>query len=188
MGSPWAAVPSGHIHLLGCGVPHRLQCRYLPHSMGCRGTACFTTVSSRACRGIPAPVPGAPLSLHLLSPWEQSTGLFLLLTASAAFYHFLNMFSPRCHRLSCWAQPCPAEGPLELAGTGCVRHGAALGLSSQRPRCSIRCRQLGTCTQYNCMPYKTIKKVCISLLSDLDPTNIHDKTLVLFLPVAFGFA
>ncbi|KAK4813314.1 hypothetical protein QYF61_023989 [Mycteria americana] len=53
--------PSG-IHLLWRGVLHGLQWRSAPPwtSMGCRGTACFTMVFTRGCRGISASVPGAP--------------------------------------------------------------------------------------------------------------------------------
>lgn len=35
---------------------------------------------------------------------------------------------------SCWAQPCPVLGPLELAGTVCVQHGAVLALSQTAPQ------------------------------------------------------
>lgn len=43
----------------------------------------------------------------------------------AVFCSFLHRLSLRCHQLGCCAQVSPVVGPLELAGTSCVCHGAA---------------------------------------------------------------
>jgi len=84
-------------------------------SMGCRGTACFTIVFSRGCRGISAPAsevqPPPPFSFALGTTYRAVS----LLTATEAFFPFLNMFSLRHHLLGCWAQLCPAAG---LVGAG----------------------------------------------------------------------
>jgi len=54
-----AGSPRGHSLLQAS------TCSGMGSSMGCRGTACLTMVFIMSCRGISAPVPGAPPPLLL---------------------------------------------------------------------------------------------------------------------------
>lgn len=51
-------LPSGHVHLLSCGVLHGLQCEYLLHHCPLhkpQGNICFTTVFPGDCRSTSFP-------------------------------------------------------------------------------------------------------------------------------------
>ena len=75
-------------------------CSSVGSSMGCSADICSTVVSSMGCRGISAPAPGAPPAPSLTLVFA---GFFLTLPPPSllcnVFYHFLNTFSQRHHKL-----------------------------------------------------------------------------------------
>lgn len=104
-----------------------------------------------------------------LSTWSTSTPSFyplgvcraVSLTFSfthhpqAVFCLSLNMSWQRCHHLGWGVQLCPVLGPLEPTGTGCVQHGTAPGLLSERPPLQpplLPKPNLATYTQYKSIP------------------------------------
>lgn len=93
MGSPQAAVPSGNIQLLQCGVLHGLPCDYLLWGIPAPAW------SLMGWREISAPAPGAFLPLPISSLTLVFTLLFLTFFSSPLpvwhFWPFLNMFSQR---------------------------------------------------------------------------------------------
>jgi len=73
------------------------------------GNACSSTCTTSSSPPPPSPavlLAGPFLTLFPLSPH-----------CCAAFCPFLNAFPQRHHQHHQWAQPCPAAGPLEPAGT-----------------------------------------------------------------------
>ena len=122
-------------------------------SMGCRETTCVTMFFSMGCRGISAltprapPPPPSPLTL-------VSSGLFLSHFSHSLshllcriFYTFLKVLLQRHHQCHCWAQLCPKMGWLDLVGTICVLHSAALASHQDHPS-SPPWQCLGMDTQY----------------------------------------
>lgn len=70
---------------------------------------------------------------------KNKTALCPRLTHTPLFPTPLPHFSessPKVPTNGCWAQPCPAVGLLEQAGTGCVWHGAAPALPHRGPAAS----------------------------------------------------
>jgi len=115
VGFPWAAVS------FRARSPTPLR-----SYVGCKGTTCLTMVFSRGCSGIPAQVPGAPPPPPPpSSPRARRAVSHILPSPPSRVLPFLTRTLPRCRHSGCRAGPWPAAGPLKLAGTGCVRHGAA---------------------------------------------------------------
>jgi len=119
----------GHIHLLWDGVPSR-GCRW-KSSVDFRGTACFTMAFTTGCRGISAPVPGAPApppSLILVSVSHILTLLWLQLHSFSSFLKYvITEVLPPSLMSSALAS---SRSVLEPAGIGSIGHRSFL----QKPR------------------------------------------------------
>ena len=89
-------------------------------------STCSDVGSSRGYRELSALASGVPPpSLTLVSAGFLTLFFFTPHCLCTIFCPFLNLCSQRHRHLGCWVQLCPAVGPLEPAGTGCVQHGAA---------------------------------------------------------------
>lgn len=118
--SPRAVMPSGNIHLHI--YLHGLQCGHLLHGGLLRGlweNLCFRTFHL--------------LLKHVLVPsFFSELSVCRVVVSHTVLPHVHchvafcppNTLSQRWHQGGCWTQPCPAAGPLEPAGTGCVLQGS----------------------------------------------------------------
>lgn len=94
----WSQPPSG-IHLLWCGVLHKLQ-EALCSSMdlaGLQGHRCLTMVCTLGCRGVSGLAPGAPPAPPSVLTWVSAV-LFLshtLIPLSWMQFCRFSFFSPR---------------------------------------------------------------------------------------------
>lgn len=97
-----ASAPSGHIHLLRCGVLSRLQgntCSTMAHSTASRQTCSSTWgTSSHSIFSHPG-----------ICGISSHTSASSVLPACEVFFSFLNVFSQKWHQLSWQDQPCPGE-------------------------------------------------------------------------------
>jgi len=131
-GLPTASQSPSGIHLLWCGI--LLGCRWisvpLQISMSCRAKACLAMVFSMGCRGISAPMPGAPPPPPPSSLTLVCAELFLSCILTPLSHFSCAGFSPLLKCVITEALPpsqtvlalASSRSVLEPAGTASVRH------------------------------------------------------------------